>query len=223
MAKSQAPAYRKANLGVKLVIHPDSIKGVPLKRQWIYDKYGDVCMVDDDLTEFVRTYLPKYRAKKKYTRMTPEEATAAVNATYETAKNLGAYLFGFAYAPSPLWYRAQLPFKLNEAIKGAVLGMIAGSGLTFDERCVSCGDTYISAMNAYANRYLFVDSRFAYTQIGTFSNPGGLSGIRSHATEVADRDLLVQLFGKAVTERGGNRAITGPRKSPGSRTLHIPF
>ena len=110
--KSQQKAYENEKLGVKIVTHPDKIEGIGLKRQWIYDKYGDVFQVDDDITAFMRCYLPKYRSRMKYARMTPEEARGAVDSLYQTAINLGAYLFAFAISADVRNYTAH---KANKA------------------------------------------------------------------------------------------------------------
>ena len=50
--ESQYPEYKEANPNTEIVTHPDSVVGLPPKRQWIMDYFGDVFMLDDDLTEF---------------------------------------------------------------------------------------------------------------------------------------------------------------------------
>ena len=50
VAESQEKLYREAYPDKEIVVHPDSIKGLASKRQWIYDYWGDVFQVDDDIT-----------------------------------------------------------------------------------------------------------------------------------------------------------------------------
>jgi hypothetical protein len=208
---------------VEIITHSDDIRGIGPKRQWIYDKFGDVFMVDDDVSSFVRTYLPKYRSRVKYSRMNADEATDLVNALYHTATEFGAFLFGVAIAADCRNYIAQKPFRLTGAINGGAFGMRKGSKLFFHPESVSANDTFVSGLNAYHHRYSFIDTRFGFVQKGTFSLPGGLSGMRSHGTEVTDREFLQRMFGKAIKWRRGNRQRLGPAKSPGNRTLKIPY
>lgn len=42
--------YQEHNPEAEYVTHPDSISGIALKRQWIYEKFKNVFMMDDDLT-----------------------------------------------------------------------------------------------------------------------------------------------------------------------------
>jgi hypothetical protein len=222
VAESQVEDYEREKLGVPILPHPDNIKGIVLKRQWIYEKFGSVLMLDDDITSFVRCYLPKYKSRKKFSRMSMEDATDMLNATYLTAKNMGAKLWSIAYDPKPLWYRAQQPFRTNWGVNGAVLGLHE-SDLFFHHECIASGDTFVSALNFYLYRYSWIDTRFGFFQTETFSGAGGLSTKRTHETEKKDTELLKRFFGKAIRKRGGNRAITGPARSPGDRSLHIPW
>ena len=48
----EADAYRRRGYGVEIVTHPDTVRGLPAKRQWIADRFGDVFMVDDDIRSF---------------------------------------------------------------------------------------------------------------------------------------------------------------------------
>ncbi|WP_151088777.1 GREB1-related protein [Hymenobacter baengnokdamensis] len=58
IAESQAAEYRAAHPGAQLVTHPDSVVGLQAKRNWMYQHFGNLLMVDDDLTDFRRLYLP---------------------------------------------------------------------------------------------------------------------------------------------------------------------
>ena len=103
--------------------------------------YGDVFMVDDDVRAFVRLWLPTYR--RDY-RMTAEEARDAAEATYETATELGAYLFGFAFFGDTRLFRPQRPFLLTGYVNGACFGLRAGSKLRFRTDVVAVEDLALS-------------------------------------------------------------------------------
>ena len=57
--ESQEDMYKEHNPDVELVTHPDSVVGLTLKRQWIYEHFKNVLMLDDDITEFKRVYVKK--------------------------------------------------------------------------------------------------------------------------------------------------------------------
>jgi hypothetical protein len=218
---SEAAAYEARKYGVPIVTHPDNVRGLAAKRQWIADRFGDVFMVDDDVKAFVRLWLPTYR--RDY-RLTPAEARDAAEATYETAIELGAYLFGFAFFGDTRLFRPQRPMMLTGYVNGACFGLRAGSKLRFRTDVVAVEDMALSGMNAYYHRYLFVDQRFGPRQEKTFANPGGQGLHRTAETEIRDTDRLRQLFGAAVVEKRINPKIgKTTHHTPAQRSLKIPF
>jgi hypothetical protein len=219
--ESEAAAYRRYGYGVPLVTHPDTVPGLPAKRQWIADRFGDVFMVDDDVKAFVRLWLPTYR--RDY-RLTANEARDAAEATYETATELGAYLFGFAFFGDTRLFKPQRPFVLTGYVNAACFGLRAGSKLRFRTDVVAVEDMALSGMNAYYHRYLFVDQRFGPRQEKTFANPGGQALHRTSETEVRDTQTLKRLFGDAVVEKRPNPKVgRTTQHTPAQRSLKIPF
>jgi hypothetical protein len=219
--ESESDAYRQHNYGVEIVAHPDSVRGLPAKRQWIADRWGDVFMVDDDIRSFCRLWLPTYR--RDY-RMTAEEARDAAEATYATAAEMGAYLFGFAFFGDTRLFRPQRPFLLTGYINAACFGLRAGSKLRFRTDVVAVEDFALSGMNAYYHRYLFVDQRFGPRQEKTFTNPGGQALHRTAETERRDTEALRRLFGPAIVEKRGNPKVGKTRqRTVAQRSLMVPF
>jgi hypothetical protein len=219
--ESEADAYRRHSYGIEIVTHPDTVRGLPAKRQWIADKFGDVFMVDDDIRAFVRLWLPTYL--RNY-RMTASEARDAAEATYETSIELGAYLFGFAFFGDTRLFRPQRPFLLTGYINAACFGLRAGSKLRFRTDVVAVEDFALSGMNAYYHRYLFVDQRFGPRQEKTFANPGGQALHRTAETERRDTETLRRLFGSAIVEKRINPKIGKTRqRTVAQRTLVVPF
>jgi hypothetical protein len=219
--ESEAHAYEARRYGVPLVTHPDAVRGLPAKRQWIADRFGDVFMVDDDVKAFVRLWLPTYR--RDY-RLTAAEARDAAEATYETATELGAYLFGFAFFGDTRLFKPQRPFLVTGYINCACFGLRAGSKLRFRTDVVAVEDMALSGMNAYYHRYLFVDQRFGPRQEKTFANPGGQALHRTAETEVRYTATRKRLFGSAVVEKRSNPNVgRTTQHTPAQRSLKIPF
>ncbi len=48
VAEEQEAVYRAAYPDLEIVVHPDTVRPLSVKRQWILDHFGDVFMVDDD-------------------------------------------------------------------------------------------------------------------------------------------------------------------------------
>jgi hypothetical protein len=208
---SEAKAYESRRYGVEVVSHPDTVRGLAAKRQWIADRYGDVIMVDDDVRAFVRLWLPTYR--RDY-RLTAIEARDAAEATYETATELG----------DTRLFRPQKPFLLTGYVNGCCFGLRAGSKLKFRTDVVAVEDMALSGMNAYHHRYLFVDQRFGPRQEKTFANPGGQALHRTAETERRDTETLRRLFGAAVVEKRVNPKVGKTHhRTVAQRSLRIPF
>lgn len=221
--ESQRAAYEAAETGVEIVTHPDAIVGIGPKRQWILEKFGDVFMVDDDVTSFQRLYLPKFQARSRSTRMTPAEARALIESTYQLAGEFKCYLFGFAGGSDPRNYTGMKPFRLTGALNGAAFGFRRGHKLFFHPKIVAAHDIFVSGLNAFHHRYCLMDVRFGAAQRKTFGNPGGLAGIRTYESEVEDTEILKTQFGVAIKSRSGNRKRLGQVKSPGNRSLVVPY
>lgn len=95
--ESELGQYRQFHPDLEYVTHPDSLKGLTLKKQWIYEKFGDVFLTDDDVRDVHR----RARIEGEPVRLTGKEANDVVDATAESARNLGVYLFGFSRETHP--------------------------------------------------------------------------------------------------------------------------
>jgi hypothetical protein len=218
---SEARAYESRRYGVEVVAHPNTLRGLAAKRQWIADKFGDVFMVDDDVRAFVRLWLPTYR--RDY-RPTAQEARDAAEATHETAKEMGVYLFGFAFFGDTRLFRRQKPFLLTGYVNGCCFGLRAGSKLKFRTDVVAVEDMALSGMNAYHDHYLFVDQRFGPRQEKTFAIPGGQALHRTAETVRRDTETLRRLIGAAVVEKRVSPKIGKTRhRTVAQRSLRILF
>lgn len=196
VAESEADLYKENNPGQSWVTHPDSVKGIAEKRQWIYDQFGNVFMMDDDLTG-LKKLTPK--AGEKDTT-TPEQANAIIQNCANLAKIAGCYLFGFNNFVRPEHYHGHTPFALSGYINGCGLRLLEGGAdkLKFDKLIKTNNDFYIAGLNAFYYRKNFIDKRYAFNQDSFANNLGGCSDVRTNEAEKSDFELLEKYFGSAM-------------------------
>ncbi len=220
VAESQAPAYREHYPRAEFVIHPESVIGLSPKRQWIYEKFGNVFMLDDDVTHCQRVYLHSKKAAAM--KLTPEEAYWRIQDNGNLARLAGCYLFGFNKDPNPTHYNPGIPLRLVGFVTGCALGILEGSKLSFNPRSTAVEDFYISGLNAHYHRKAWIDTRFGFVQKDTFSNVGGQASFRTVETERQDLLFLRECFGDAIRRKIPKKA-GGSTKSPYGRTIVFPF
>jgi hypothetical protein len=211
VAESQVPAYQEAYPMQELLVHPDKIRGISPKRQWIYEQMGDVFMLDDDCTELRKLHDPV----AKTTRVEPEEAFDVIQNTADMARDLGAYLWGLANNAIGRNYSAFHPFRTTGYVNAAFMGLFRDprGKLHFpdDPYCVA-EDYYISGLNAYYYRYTWADDRFGFHQLQTFHHVGGLAEFRNLGHEEAWMKELKRLFGDNIIVEKHMRTSHGSEK-----------
>jgi hypothetical protein len=224
VTESEYDAYRRHYPDADIVVHPDSIVGLALKRQWIYDKFGNVFMLDDDIKAVYRLYMRQTGPKLR-----PEETYNIIQWCGNMAKLSGCFLFGFNKNPSPIIYSPFTPIEMTGVITGCAFGMLEGSRLRFTAESTAVEDFYISGLNAHYHRKAFIDKRFNFVQDQTFTKRGGQSMHRSLETERKDTLFLRKCFGetveikKSVLHAGEKRGVSARSKNPYGRTMTIPF
>lgn len=218
--ESQADDYRQNNPGVEILAHPDDVIGLSPKRQWILEKMGDCFQVDDDVLFVKRVYVKDY--KKHPLRLTPEEAYNLIQDEYEIVKQTKAKLFGFNRMANPLGYSGGEPVMMNKYICGGGLGIIADGNLFFPDFPYFVGEDYwINALNAYYNRYSYIDARFAFEFQETEARAGGCSDYRTEERRKETYFFLKQKFGDAIKLK----KTTTIKKTINKweKTLNIPY
>jgi len=218
--ESQKKIYEDHNKN-EVIAHPDSIKGLSLKRQWIYEYFGDVLMLDDDLTGMSRLYISKGESNV----VSKKDVYDIVQMVYRNAKNAGVYLWGFSHLPNTIMYSPFKPIRLTGYITGCAMGLIAGAKFKFEQN-TAVEDFYISCINAYYHRMIWKDTRFYFVQKETMTSVGGLANYRTIETEKQDTIWLRKKFGdvismKAETSGGGKSLNTAINQY--ARTMTIPF
>jgi hypothetical protein len=192
--EDEADRYREHNPTVEIVTIPPHIDNLPKKRQWIWDQYGDVFMVDDDITSIINLSA----APGEPTAV--EDPVALVNRTYELAKDLGVSVFSYTCIGSLLHYSPFDPLSLTGSYSAHAGGLIKDDKLKFNPNVISQDDGWVTLMNAYLNRMCLVDNRYRFYHKDTMANPGGLSSYRNR--EVLKREIAIvrEAFGDCVVD-----------------------
>lgn len=214
--ESQEDDYREHYPDVEVITHPDTLKGLTLKRQFIHEKFPNVLMVDDDVKSVQKMYTEQgeeYKCDK-------EEAYEIIQYVGNIAKLAGCYLFGFSHSPMPSAYNPLKPINMTGVVNGDI-GILEGSKLYFHELAKVSEDYWISAYNAYVHRYCWIDNRYYVACKDTFGNVGGCSSLRSKEQEAEDTMFLRKMFGEAI--RLKQDTALAKRKHEYMRTLSIPY
>ena len=230
----EVEAYQKNYPDTEIIGHPDEVYGINQARQWIYEKYPNVMMLDDDIHFVLRMTEPPVYEKLKFDgtsnndKLTPDEAYEVVQNLARVAKEMGAYLFGFCSSPNPRDVKDFMPFLINAYVKGTTMGMLEGSKLHFpmEEAGRISEDHYVTLLNAYHHRFNIIDNRYSFIHKGTFKTVGGCSDYRTSDSEEVAYKFLRQKFGEAVQLKKvgtNNKGQEMARTHAWERVIHIPY
>ena len=208
--ESQAAEYREANPGVEIETHPDSVRGISAKRQWMYERWGDIFMLDDDITSVM--FMGTETGKPE--KVDPVEARDRIVDLHSVAEAAGVYLYGWGIMPNPMYYVPQDPFRLTGNIHGGAFGMRPSPNLYFHPDLVVFDDMWVSAINAYYHRLILVDTRYQVATAPMTVNPGGMAHERNTTTTRDSRALLVENFGDVLKDSKVSEAMI---------TLRVPW
>ncbi|UBM58243.1 hypothetical protein LAG90_15675 [Marinilongibacter aquaticus] len=214
--EAQKVAYEACNPNVEIVCHPNEIKGLAAKRDWIIGHFGSVFMLDDDIESLKRVYTEK----GEETEIDPETAYDIIQCTALACKAAGFFGFGFSTSPTPLHFDSLNPIRLTGYLTGCAHGVLKGSKLWYSPDIVCNEDYWISCLNAYHHRGVYKDLRFYWQQRETFVNRGGLAEFRNTEAEEADFKLLQTVFGKDVVSLRKNQKRM---KHPFQKHFKTPF
>lgn len=164
--KSEKEKYKEHN-NAEIITH--DLSSLSEIRQFIYNKLGDVFMVDDDIVSVERLYCTEND------KLTSTEIFNLIQTTYQRAKSINAFIFGFNTSPVKKHYKQHKPFMMKGYINGSSIGMIKNQNLFFDKNTTAAESHWINLLNAYFNRFLFIDMRFHFRQKtnSTFVLEGG--------------------------------------------------
>lgn len=223
--ESQYAAYAEHHKKEELLAHPDSVVGLPAKRQWVYQTLGDVFMIDDDCIGLFRIYKAQ-GAQARSQMASPGRAWELVQLAADTARQMGAFLFGFWSHANPMTFDQFRPFRFGGYSPGGAMGMLRGSKLWFPTDCtLPIDDYWICLLNAYYHRFAWYDTRFAFGFKDTYRGPGGMSEYRVGDTEKGATEYLVKQFGSAVQPKGSrkNDQATKRQRNQWGRKIVLPW
>jgi len=192
----QVEDYRKHNPDVEIVAHPDSVKGIASTRQWIYEKWGDVFMVDDDVSSF--TFLGTESGKAE--KVTPAGVRDRIVSLHGEAEAIGAFLYGFGISPNPMYYDPMNPLKLTGNVHGNALGMRPSPYLYFHEGLWMFSDIWISGLNAYFHRKILKDTRYNCVMPAMNIMPGGMAQERTSLRRDQSWKIMQENFGSVLVD-----------------------
>jgi hypothetical protein len=200
VSENQKDEYKHYNPDAEIVTHPNDLIGLIPKRNWMVKHFGDIFMMDDDLTYFRKLYIelgesPIIKDKSVTTQKIYE--------LYDLAKLIGVNVFGFTNKNNPLQFEQFKYLSLSNSITGCAYGMIKNDHLKWDESFQLKEDYFISCLAKYHDRKILTDIRYNFTQEKTFKNSGGLSEIRNHETELYNMVRLKKYFGDTVNIKTG--------------------
>lgn len=219
--ESQVADYAQHHDRKTFIVHPDSIIGGSNKRQWVYERLGDVFFLDDDCTGMARLWRPK--EGRKSATVSPRRAAEIIRNTAETAKECGAFLFGFGNHPNPITYHPLRPFCYGGYITGGAMGLLAGSKISHPDTTLPLADFWVCLINAYHHRFSFVDTRFGFGFAETYTGTGGNSEFRKEDTEPKCFSYLRKHFGECVVKGVNKTGATTKQKNSGKRAIRLPF
>jgi hypothetical protein len=217
--ESQLEDYKLHNPDLNYVTHPDEVKGSSPKRQWIYEKFGDCFMIDDDIMSMTTVY---QGGGQKTRVLKPEEIEGLIEDLYHMAKETGVFLFGFNRSANPVSYTGGQPIKTRGFITGGAYGLIKGSKIFFPDYWDFVGDDYfLNAINAYYHRKCLIDDRFAFAFAETEHRQGGVADYRTEEKRKETYLYLKKHFGDSIIPK--KPSPVKPNIMKWEKTLKIKF
>ena len=201
VAKSQEELYKHCNPDCEIVTHPDDVVGLIPKRNWIAKHFGDVFMLDDDVTVCKKLFAEKGESGVLRDKV---EITNLINSLYEMACMLDVHLFGFTSRTTPVMYDEFQWFSLSNMITGCSYGVRYNKNVWWNEELKLKEDFWISCYMKYKERKILTDLRYSFSQKSTFVNSGGLAGIRNQEEERRSILFIRKHFGECVNFKGGS-------------------
>lgn len=198
VCESEAPIYRKEHPDQKLLVYPDKYIGLPKTRQWIHEQSENVFMIDDDVKKvFDMTVGMGESPKDRFPR--GDRLVDIIIGISETAEQMGCFLYGAEPPMHPTSFNPMQPFRLSGLVYGHAMGVRQGGKLFYNTALRTRNDEWISLINAFYHRTIFVDSRYSFDNTGTFKNVGGLATERTVQSSMADYEIIRTNFGDAIT------------------------
>ena len=196
VAESQYHLYKEAHPDIEIVAHPDEMETVNYARklQWILEKFANVFYLDDDVTGLSRLYVEPSEDPKVDRVL----ARDIIFNNADIAHQMGAYMYSFNTTADPRNYSGIKPFRLSGFSCACGLGILPNSKLYWNENIHTHYDFWISLLNAYHHRFMFVDDRYAFKCKPNFITTGGAANFRTLQLEGEAVAKLKEWFGSDI-------------------------
>lgn len=208
VARSEAPAYRKA--GVRIWAVPNSAQGNLCRvRNYILDHCGSkaVLILDDDLKGIFRWNRGKAR------RLETEEVMEFLEHGFNLAEELGARFWGLNCVFDKFAYRENTPFSLLSYLSyiGGPFQAHNGNPLRYDESLPlkEDYDMTLQALNRFRKVLRF--NAYFYTS-HQHVQPGGCASYRTLERERENFERLLKKWGPKIVHYDDGASKTHRRK-----------
>lgn len=215
--EKEVDEYKEYNPSNEVIAEPKHVRNIVSSRQFILDKFDDVFMLDDDVLNIRRNYAEE---GDPYLVDNPVEVKALIQRAADITSDVGAYMFGFGNIRTPLHYIDHTPFKFTGYLNASYTGYLKGHGLSYDTSYIEGEDHYMSCLNVYKNRYMYIESRYSFVTQGNFEAEGGCQLDRTKDSMLETTLKLRQQFGNVIhikkptggkgKLREGERSVTFP-------------
>lgn len=193
----------------EIIGQPKDVKGITATRQFILDTFENVFMIDDDV-EYVRRMFTE--EDEPYKINDPKVVRDLIVKNAHTCRDIGAFMFGFGNIRRPVHYLPQKPFKYTGYANASYCGYLKGHKLKYDLSYSEGEDHYMSCLNVFKNRFMFIDMRYAFFTKDNFKAKGGCCDDRTS-------DDMLEVTLKLRTDFGD--AIQLKRTNPAKQTLNL--
>lgn len=217
-SEAETPLYKEQNPDNEIISIPDDVKGIVRVRQWILDKFEEVFMVDDDV-EYVRRLYTEEAEPYKLTD--PQMVNEIIYQNADICKQIGGKMFGFTSRRRPEHFDSHKPVRFTGYLNASYCGYLKDHGLKYDVNLVEGEDHYMSALNVYKHRKMFMDNRYSFFTKENFKASGGCCDYRT-IDDMRETTLeLRSYFGEVIRLKKPN---SGKQQlNEGERTLKFPF
>ncbi len=214
----EVEAYEEHNPECTIVAEPEHVRGITASRQFIIDTFPNVFMIDDDIVSIRKNWIEK---GEEYLVQDPDEVNDIIQRAGDIATDIGAKMFGFANLRDPLHYVSHKPIGFTGYLNASYTGYLEGHELAYDVSYPEGEDHYMSCLNVYKNRYMFIDHRYSFVTQGNFVAEGGCNLDRTKEDMLLTTLKLRKTFGDVIKIKKPTAGKSKLRE--GERTVSFPF
>lgn len=217
--ESEVSAYKETYPNVEVYGTPSHVRGITPTRQWILDTFGEVFMIDDDVSTLRRNFA--FGKDDPNTIDDPDMVLDIINSTANISRQIGAKVFSFSKIRNPLEYNSFQPIIHTGYMNASFCGFLDGHGLEYDLNLSEGEDHYISCLNMYKNRYCLIDNRYSFITDGNFKAIGGCNDYRTRDSMIKNTLYLREKFGEAIVYKAPTKLKQNVNL--GERSLKFPY